>query len=120
MNEETDRQAAADAIDAQFTTARSKTFAEGAAATSDYIIVAAYRRYVDDQLASGEVTISGGRLMTRYVGLTEANVNVMRSRTRTALEDKILTGDVGPFVFESGDVATPDDGWIVATDFWTY
>lgn len=120
MNEETDRTAAAAAIDAQFTTPRSKTFAQGAAATTDYIIVAAYRRHVADQLASGEVTIPGGRLLTRYVGKTEANVNVMRTRTRAALEDKILSGDVGPFVFETADVVQPDDGWFVATDLWTY
>lgn len=120
MNEETDRQAAADAIDAQFTSPRSKTFAEAAAATSDHVIVAAYRRYVADRLGSGEVTILGGRMLTRYVAKTEANANVMRTRTRTALEDKILSGDVGPFVFESADVVQPDDGWFVATDLWTY
>lgn len=119
MNEETDAAAARTAIDAQFTAPRATDFAGAATKTTDHIIVAAYRRFVDDRLGSGEVTILGGRLLTRYVAKTESNLNVLRIRTRAAIEDQILSG-VGPFTFETADPPEPDGDWYSAADIWTY
>jgi len=88
-----------------------------------YVLVAISRRYVPERRASGEVTVPGGRLSTRYIAKSVADGRTMRQRTTDVLEDKILTtaaGEVGPFVFESGDPFQPDETFQVATDLWTF
>lgn len=122
MNPEADATAIIAAINAQFTTVRAFDMSDDDVKSIDvdHILVTVSRRYVDEQLASGEVPIPGGRVVTRYVAKTIANVYTLRSRTAAAIEDQILTGDVGPFSFESDEVPGPDDGWISAADVWTY
>lgn len=120
MSGATDAAAIKTAIDAKFTTPRVVDLAGAKSATKDYILLFVSRRYVADRLGSGEVTIPGGRVVVRYVCLAEANVSVMRDRARAALEDVILPGGVGPFVFES-ETLTDDDGtWFVGADTFTY
>lgn len=90
---------------------------------ASYMVVALSRRYVPERRASGEVTVRGGRLSTRYIAKSVVNAREMRRRTTEVLEDKALTttaGDVGPFVFESADPFQPDEGYEVATDLWTF
>lgn len=113
-----------DAINAKFASPVVLTFKQSQTATKDHVVLFVSRRYVADQLASGEVTIPGSRVVTRYVCLTEANLDVYRDRVKAALEDQILTGGVGPFVFESADVGDlePSGGvdYYVAADTWTF
>ena len=90
---------------------------------TSYMVVAISRRYVPERRASGEVTVPGGRLSTRYIAKSVVNGREMRRRTAAVIEDKILTatgGDVGPFVFESGDPFQPDETYQVATDLFTF
>lgn len=119
MSQATEAAAIRAAIDAQFTIARTLDLADAKNTGTDHILVFVSRRYVDDKHASGEVTIPGGRVVTRYVALKESNVSVMRERTAAALEDRIISG-LGPFTFESGDDIDTDDKWFVSEDVWTY
>ena len=116
----TDAAAITAAINAKFATAPVLTLKQAATATTDHILLFISRRYVADRLASGEVTIIGWRVLTRYVCKTEGNVDVFRARVRAALEDQILTGDVGPFTFETENTTTQDGDWLVSSDSWTY
>lgn len=112
------------AINAKFTTPPVMTFKQSQTATEDHIVIFVSRRYVADRLSSGEVTIPGGRVATRYVCLTEANLDVYRDRVKAALEDQILAGGVGPFTFESADQVSlePSGGvdWFISADTFTY
>ena len=110
------------AINAQFSAVRAYELTDPAvkALTTDHILIVTARRYVDGRLSSGEVSLPGGRVVTRYVAKTAGNVRTLRAKTAAALEDKILAGGVGPFVFESEDAPDYDDGWLVATDTWTH
>ena len=88
-----------------------------------YVLVDISRRYVPGRRASGEVTLPGGRLGTRYVARSSSDLRNMRRLVTATLEDKILTtaaGEVGPFVFESADPARPDEAFQVADDAWTF
>lgn len=90
--------------------------------TTNHILVLVTRRYVPERLASGEVTIPGGRVVTRYIAKRGDNIPPLVAATKAALEDQILTfvgGEIGPFVFESHDPVTADETWFVATDTWT-
>ena len=109
------------AINAQFSTVRAYELTDPAvkALTTDHVLVVTARRFVPDRLASGEVTVPGGRVVTRYVAKTAGNVRNLRAKTAAALEDRIL-GGIGPFVFESEDAPDMDGGWVVATDTWTH
>lgn len=110
------------AINAKFTTPRAYDMSDPAvkALSTDHVLVTTSRRYVEGRRDSGEVTMPGGRVMTRYVAKTVGNLYAMRDRTTEALEDRILPGGFGPFVFESSDDPAPDDGWLSAADVWTY
>jgi len=105
---------------------RAYSFGDPAAKTltSGHILVLVTRRFVADQLLSGEVTIPGGRVYTRYVGTSEADVYAFRDATAAALEDKILAGSLGPFTFETSDSIDDavDSGttFYVSTDTFTY
>jgi hypothetical protein len=109
------------AINAQFSTTSPAVAPDKAAAlTTDHVIVFVSRRYVPDQLLSGEVTAPGGRVVTRYVSKSVANLSNTRDKTRAALEDK-FAGSLGPFEFETEDPITDEaDGWYVAADSWVY
>lgn len=113
------------AINAQYgSSQRAYIFGDARVATlsTDHILVLVTRRYVPERLASGEVTIPGVRVVTRYISKRGDNIPPLVAATRTALEDKILTftgGYIGPFVFEAHDPATADETWFVATDNWT-
>lgn len=110
------------AINAQFSLSDPAVApADATALTGDHIIVFASRRFVADRLASGEVTIPGGRVLTRYVSKVGANVSNMQAKARAALEDQIIAGGLGPFTFEAEDVLDDDaDGYWTAADVWTY
>ena len=115
------------AINAKFVgTTPVKTLAQAKVATTDYIVLFVSRRYVDKRLASGEVSVPGGRAIVRSCCLTEANLEVYRTRITAALEDQILAdGVTGPFCFESESEATDDDAtlgttWFVADSHWTF
>ena len=92
--------------------------------TSGHILVLVSRRYVQPTRSSGEVPLPGGRVFTRYVGTSEADVLAFRSATTAALEGQILPGDIGPFSFESEDEMDDEvDGsttWWTAATTWTY
>lgn len=112
------------AINAQFTSTRAYLFGDTAVPTltTDHILVLVTRRYVPERRASGEVTIPGGRVVTRYVSKRADNIPTLVAKTAAALEDKILAfdgGEIGPLVFETHDPVAPDDTWSVATDTWT-
>lgn len=77
------------------------------------------RRFVADRLGSGEVTIPGGRLLTRYVSKYVSNCREIRRVVTATLEDKAI-GATGPFVFEADEVIGPDDGWFSGADSWTF
>lgn len=122
MTQATDAAAVIAAVNAKFASVRAYDMSDpdASALTTDHILVSVTRRYVADRQASGEVTIPGGRVVTRYVAKTIGNLYVLRQRVTEALEDVILPGGVGPFVFETSDPPGPDDGWISAADTWTY
>ncbi len=114
------------AINAKFATAPVKTLKQAQTATTDYVVLFVSRRYVDKRLASGEVSVPGGRVIVRSCCLTEANLEVFGARVTAALEDQILAdGVTGPFVFESESDATDDDvtlgtTWFVRDQHWTF
>lgn len=110
------------AINAQFSGPRAYDMSDPAVKTlaTDHVLVTVSRRYVPDRRESGEVTMPGGRVMTRYVARTVGNVYELRRRTTAALEDQILPGDVGPFTFESDETPGPDEGWVSGADVWIY
>lgn len=112
------------AINAKFASPAVLTLAQSKAATKDYINVFVTRRYVADRRASGEVTMPGSRVVVRCVCKTEANLDVFRARVAAALEDQILAGDIGPFVFETEDLVDPDEAdatdWYLSESAWTF
>ena len=112
------------AINASFTTPRAFDFDTARTLTAEsYVIVSVSRRYVPERRASGDVTVPGGRLMTRYVAKKVANVYALRATVTALLENKMLPlgGDfIGPFSFEADETVGPDDGYYSAADFWTY
>lgn len=108
------------AINAQFTLTDPAISPDQASTqTADHVIVFVSRRYTGGFRASGEESVAGGRVITRYVSKSVANLSNTQAKTRTALEDKAI-GDLGPFVFETEDPVSDDDGWFVASDSWTY
>jgi len=117
--------AIAAAINAKFATPPVLSLARSRTATKDYINVFVARRYVEKRLASGEVSIPGQRVVVRCVCKDEENLSVFRARVAAALEDQILPGDIGPFVFESEDYVDPDlvdasGAWYLAESIWTF
>lgn len=108
------------AVDARFATPRVLDVETAANQTADHIVLFVSRRYVPDQLGSGEVTIKGGRTVLRSVCKSPENASVFYDRIEAALEDKILPGDFGPFVFESSLDVDADDGWFVTEHRFTY
>lgn len=88
-----------------------------------YVTINLSRRYVDDRLVSGEVTMTGWRLVTRYVSKSVPNARLMRAKVATALEEALVpfAGDYfGPVDFESAEPIGPDDGWFSGADTWTF
>lgn len=124
----TDAAAILAAINAKFSTKRAYEHGDPAlpSLTTYHVLVMVFRRYVPERRASGEVTMPGGRVVTRYIvpiqGLASpmTALRLLRDQTAAALEDQILPGDVGPFTFESADVVDEDEGWLVQQDTWTY
>lgn len=109
------------AINAKFTSRRAYEFGDPLARTltTDHILVAHGRRFVPTRRASNEVSLPGGRTVTRYVAKTTGNLAAFRDRVTAALEDQILPGDLGPFAFEGAGNVDDDEGWLVADDTWT-
>lgn len=112
------------AINAKFTTPPVLTLKQAKSASRDYINVFTSRRYVADRRVSGEVTMPGSRVIVRCVCKTEANLDAFRARVTAALEDQILAGDIGPFVFETEDLIDPDEAdgtdWFMSESAWTF
>lgn len=127
MSQADDLAAVLAAINAKYPS-RTRAYSFGDAAvkslSSGHILVLVDRRFVPDRLMSGEVPLPGGRVFTRYVGTSEADVYAFRAATASALEDKILPGGLGPFSFEGSDSIDDevDSGttWFTAADTWTY
>lgn len=123
MSATTDVEAIKSAIDAQFASPRAVEIDQAGKRSTDHVLVFLSRRYVDGFLLSGEASVQGSRLITRYVGKSVANVRSMQERTRSALEDKILSGEVGPFSFEAEQEPLAYDtdagGWFTSADAWT-
>ena len=126
MSEQDTLAAVIAAINAQFSSTRAYDFADPKAKTltSGHILVTVTRRFVQPSRASGEVPLPGGRAYTRYVGRSASDVYALRSATAAALEAQVLTGDVGPFVFETAsDINDEVDGgttYYVSDDTFTY
>lgn len=87
-------------------------------ATKSYVRVDLTRRYTGHYRASGEESVSGGRLVTHYVGKTVSNVRELRRITTATLEDKVI-GATGPFTFEAEDPIEANAGFFEAFTFWT-
>lgn len=88
-----------------------------------YVVVDLSRRYVEKRSASGEVTVSGGRLGVRYVAKSTNDARNMRALATATLEDQILSadlGEIGPFVFESSEPIAPDDELMSGYDVFTF
>lgn len=120
MSQASETAAICAAINAQFSASKPAVRPDQAATlTTDHIIVFVSRRYVAERLGSGEVPIWGGRVMTRYVSKSAANLSNSQAKTRTALEDR-MAGAFGPFTFETEDPIAEGDGWWSAADVWTY
>ena len=88
-----------------------------------YVVMDLSRRFVDSFRGSGEASVTGGRLGTRYIAKSLTDAREMRRRVTAALEDKVLTstaGEVGPFRFETSDPFVPNQGYQVAEDLWTF
>lgn len=122
MTEQVDATAILAAINAQFTGTRAYEITDPLvkALTTDHVLVLTTRRYVEGRRGSGEVTMPGGRVVTRYVAKTASNARSLRAKTTAALEDQLLPGDVGPFVFETSDAPQEDGDWLVSDDYWIY
>ncbi len=121
MTAETDYAAIKTAVDAQFATVRAYDPDDAKAIKTDHVLLFLSRRFTGHYRGSGEESSRGGRVLTRYVGKTVSNVRDIQRRVRLAIEDQILSGDVGPFVFETEDSINDDgDGWFTAADSWTY
>lgn len=121
----TAQESIATAINAKFATPPVLSLRQATTATKDYIVLFVSRRYVDKRLSSGEVSISGGRVIVRKCCLTEANLDVFSAREAAALEDQILPDGTGPFTFETDSEATDDDAtlgttWYVRDTAWTF
>lgn len=112
------------AINAKFSAPQVISLVQAKSATKDYINVFTARRFVPDRRESGEVTVPGGRTIIRLATKSETNLANYRSKVFAALEDQILTDDVGPFVFESEDFVDPDEvagsDWYLADITFTY
>lgn len=120
MSLHSDTTAIRGAINAQFSSSAPAVAPDGAATlTTDHVIVFVSRRYTGTFSGSGEESVAGGRVVTRYVSKSIANLSNTRDKTRAALEDKVA-GTVGPFVFETEIPVAADDGWWTAADSWTY
>jgi hypothetical protein len=85
-----------------------------------YVVIDITRRWMPEQLASGEVPIPGWFLTTEYHARNVNDVREMRRRTQQELEDQVLPGDAGPFAFQTADEITSVDGWCDSADTWTY
>lgn len=88
-----------------------------------YVLIDLTRRYVDKRLASGEVSVQGGRLGTHYAAKSVSDARELQRRVRVTLEDVLLPsgGDyVGPFVFQTESPIVPDDKWFAGSDTWTF
>ena len=124
MSQETDAAAIIAAINAQFSTPRAFDLDDAKTQTENHVIVFVLRRYVDGKMSDGSASARGGRVVTRYVGKSVGDVRNMRERTTSALEEKTLSGDVGPFSFEleqeSLTFDSDDGGWFVAADSWVF
>ena len=88
-----------------------------------YLLVDISRRYVGSFRTSGAASLKGYRLGTRYVAKSSGDARTMRQRVAAALEGHIIkteAGEIGPFMFETGDPIRPDDTYQVGTDTWTF
>lgn len=93
---------------------------EAAAQTGDHVIVFVSRRHTGFYRASGEESVVGGRVVTRYASKSVANLSNTQAKTRARLEDRTIDA-LGPFTFETEQALDPDpDGWFLAEDHWTY
>jgi hypothetical protein len=123
VSQESDAAQIIAAINAQFSSPRAFELDDARTQSVNKVIVFVSRRYVDGTMLDGSARISGGRVVTRYVGRTVSDVRNMRAKTMAALEDRFLAS-VGPFAFEN-EIETlaldPDDGgWFVSADAYTY
>jgi hypothetical protein len=125
VSEATDAAAIKTAINAQFTTPRAVELDEAAAMTGDHILIFVSRRYDAGKMLDGSARTTAGRVITRYIGKRADNLQVLRERTKAAIEEKFLPGGVGPFAFENEAETLQMDltdgaGWYTAADSWTY
>ena len=84
-----------------------------------YTEVSVVRRFGGTPRVAGGSSVTGWRILTRAVALTEDDAREVRRRYFAALEDVAL-GDGTPIEFESGDPIAGDDGWSSGLDTWTY
>jgi hypothetical protein len=122
------QQAEVDAIKAALNTAlpagQSQAYEyDETPATASYVRLDLSRRFIPDRLGSGEATVVCGRLVTRYVGESVANVRELRRLVTATLEDKAIPAGssyVGPFTFEVEQPISPQSGTFSGADTWKF
>lgn len=123
MSQETDAAQIIAAINAKFTAPYAFELDDAKTQTGNHVIVFVGRRYVEGTMIGGSARVTGGRVVTRYVGRYVSDVRDMRAKTTAALEDQFLAS-VGPFSFEAEQESlafdADDGGWYVAADSWLY
>lgn len=85
-----------------------------------FATIAITRRFVDKRRASGEVSTNGYRLVVRYAAKATNDARNMRDKSNAALEEQILPGDIGPFIWTSSQAFGPDDGYQSGSDTYDF
>ena len=120
VSEASDVAAIIAAINAAFTaSAPACTEDDGPSQSGSHMRVSVQRRYTEGRDYGGNERLPGYRLIVRYVGKKSGDVDVMRAKATQVLDGQFV-GSLGPFVFESAEVAGPDGGWFTGDTHWTY
>jgi hypothetical protein len=86
-----------------------------------YVVIDISRRFTESRRYSGEVTLPGYRLGTRYCHDSVDNVRELQRRVTAALESQIIEPDLGPFDFEvESEPIHRDSLGFTGVDDWTF
>lgn len=85
-----------------------------------YVAIDITRRWVPERRFGGKVMLPGYFLTVEYHARNVHDVRSMREKAVAALEDVILSGDIGPFTFATAAEVSARDGWFDSADTFTF
>lgn len=86
-----------------------------------YVAIDITRRWVPGRRFGSKVMLPGYFLTTEYHARNVHDVRSMREKAMAALEDVVLSGDLGPFSFAAAsEISNRDGGWFDSADTWTF